>query len=59
MSYPPQYLAAQVITKEWVQPIDARTSYIKRPATSPTTVEMSWSPPMQSNGPTASGPSCW
>ena len=22
-SYPPQYLAAQVITKEWVQPIDA------------------------------------
>ena len=23
VSYPPQYLAAQVITKEWVQPIDA------------------------------------
>jgi hypothetical protein len=22
-NYPPQYLAAQVITKEWVQPIDA------------------------------------
>jgi hypothetical protein len=23
VSYPPQYLAAQVITKEWVQPVDA------------------------------------
>ena len=23
VGYPPQYLAAQVITKEWVQPIDA------------------------------------
>jgi hypothetical protein len=23
LGYPPQYLAAQVITKEWVQPIDA------------------------------------
>ncbi len=22
-NYPPQYLAAQVITREWVQPIDA------------------------------------
>jgi F5/8 type C domain len=23
LSYPPQYLAAQIITKEWVQPVDA------------------------------------
>ena len=41
--YPPQYLASQVITKEWVQPIDAPPQAIQRPqATSTTPREMSW-----------------
>jgi hypothetical protein len=29
LDYPPQYLAAQIITKEWVQPIDARHKQFK------------------------------
>ena len=29
LGYPPQYLAAQLITKEWVQPVDATHKQFK------------------------------
>ena len=55
LTYPPQYLATQIITKEWVQPVDAPHRLLKPPATSTMPPEMCWSPPMPSSDRTANG----
>ena len=42
IEYPPQYLAAQIITKEWVQPIDAPHKQFKAASDVWTPPEMCW-----------------